>query len=114
MTQAVWRSVSHHLTTNLKCNVAEFGQMGTADAPLTAKLKRIEKLSACRGFTYLAPLVVSRAICVFRCFRSSVPEKTREKFPLTRLQALPKRWSVKSMAFLEFRLGPYLLSLNHL
>ena len=112
MTQTVWQNATHSLKTHVKCNVAEFPQMGNEGETEIAKLKRFEELSTCAGLMYLAPLVVSRAICIYRCFRSAVPEKLRSKFVLTPLRTLPRGWNVKSIAVLEFRLGPYLFSLN--
>jgi hypothetical protein len=109
MNLAVMETASHDLESNPKRNVEQLENQGKI---LAAKLNRIEDLSMPKVLTYLAPLIVSQSICVFRIFRSSGSERIRRTLPRTRLQRAPRRWSAKSVAAFEFRVGSYLFSLN--
>jgi hypothetical protein len=62
--------------------------------------------------TYMNPLVMTRRACIFRRSQSAAPREFIDTIRGNRSATKFKRPAAKLLGWLEFRIGPYVISLN--
>ena len=109
----VWRKSPVEMLSRLASDESNFGRFDGIGTRGGARVNGLPELATGVGCTYLTPLVVNRRICIFRRTRSAVSERSEVAVPKIHRKLEKRRPSAMAVGWFEFRLGPYVFSLNH-